>query len=227
MTTISDENITENATDGTDDQSLVTSAVVSEDTAQYLTLALDMPASILVTSVNGWIVIQQRMDGSTSFNRTWVDYKNGFGTYNRNFWLGLESMYRITASGVYRLRFEFETITGKWLSAEYDTFNLDGGAAYYTLHVSGYSGDGGDWLNANDTKKVHNGMPFSTYDADHDKYPYHNCASDIGGGGGFWYNSCSWIKLHGIYGTPTFQIATTSQSNVFKLSISRMMIKAI
>ena len=113
MTMISDENITENATDGTDDQSLVTSAVVSDDSAQYSTLALDMPASILVTSVNGWVVIQQRMDGGTSFNRTWVDYKNGFGTYNRNFWLGLENMYRITASGVYRLRFEFETITGK------------------------------------------------------------------------------------------------------------------
>ena len=90
------------------------------------------------------------MDGNTSFNRTWVDYKNGFGTYNHNFWLGLENMYRITASGVYRLRFEFKMTTAKWLSAECDTFYLDGGAAYYTLHVSGYSGNGGDWLNAND-----------------------------------------------------------------------------
>ena len=28
---------------------------------------------------SGWTVIQQRLNGSVSFNRTWLEYKKGFG----------------------------------------------------------------------------------------------------------------------------------------------------
>ncbi|ESO01653.1 hypothetical protein HELRODRAFT_140925, partial [Helobdella robusta] len=54
----------------------------------------------------GWLVIQQRIDGSLSFNKSWASYKSGFGIYYRNFWLGLEKMHQLTASADYRLRFE-------------------------------------------------------------------------------------------------------------------------
>ena len=41
-----------------------------------------------VTFVNNWIVVQQRIDSTTNFSVPWVNYKAGFGTFNKNYWMG-------------------------------------------------------------------------------------------------------------------------------------------
>ncbi|XP_055586927.1 microfibril-associated glycoprotein 4-like isoform X1 [Uranotaenia lowii] len=51
----------------------------------------------------GWIVIQNRFNGSVHFYRGWKDYENGFGDWRGEFWLGLKSIHRITYSQSYEL----------------------------------------------------------------------------------------------------------------------------
>src|SRR5688572_28661663 len=51
----------------------------------------------------GWTTIMQRFDGSVSFDRTWNEYRNGFGDLEKEFWLGNEVMYQMTRGGTYKL----------------------------------------------------------------------------------------------------------------------------
>ena len=51
----------------------------------------------------------QRFNGSVNFNRSWAEYRNGFGDIGRGeFWLGNEKIYRLTNRAVYTLRIEVD-----------------------------------------------------------------------------------------------------------------------
>ena len=67
------------------------------------------------TAGGGWTVFQKRLDGSVDFYRGWADYKNGFGNLNGEFWLGLDTINRLTNTKN-RLRLDLEDTTGKLLT---------------------------------------------------------------------------------------------------------------
>jgi len=117
------------------------------------------------------------------FNRTWDEYRHGFGDTEGNYWIGNNVLTWLTANGKYKLKFDLQSRkNGNWYYAEYSTFRVLSEANNYKLQVSGYSG------NAHyDSFKYHNGRMFSTYDRDNDQSSG-NCAGLRGGG--FWYKDC-------------------------------------
>lgn len=100
--------------------------------------------TVTVMTVNNWILIQQRVpnDSSTKFNKSWAEYKDGFGTFTGNYWFGNEKAHQLTSSGTYKLRVEMLSATyGRWTSVEYNTFSIANESEGYAIKVSGYSGD--------------------------------------------------------------------------------------
>ena len=70
-------------------------------------------------------VIQRRGDFGEpreNFERTWADYKNGFGDPKKEFWLGNDLIHELTKSGDMKLRVELEAHDGRTAWAEYQTF---------------------------------------------------------------------------------------------------------
>ena len=157
------------------------------------------------TDGGGWTVIQRRRDGITNFdNKGWQSYRHGFGDKTNNFWLGLDSMHKLTARGV-TLRVEVTFLSGgEKKFAKYHTFKVGNEDSGYRLGVSGYSGTAGDWL------QYQNGMRFSTKDRDNDIWSA-NCAWTYGNG--WWHRSCAHSNLNG-----KFPIRSTTSRQTMRWS---------
>ncbi|XP_051631446.1 fibrinogen-like protein 1 [Manacus candei] len=148
-----------------------------------------MPLEVLCdmdTEGGGWTVIQRRQDGSVDFNRTWSEYRDGFGALSGEFWLGNDNIHRLTSQGDYSLRIDLEDWNNKHKHAFYQLFSIEDEENYYRLHVDGFSGtveDSFAWY--------HDKRSFSTPDSG-------NICAEISHGG-WWYHQCFFSNLNGVY----------------------------
>jgi len=140
------------------------------------------------------LLIQQNINGSNFFNRSWAEFKVGFNDSRGNYWLGNELLHQLTLKNPYKLRFDLQARNLTWYYAEYNTFVVFSEAFNYKMGVSGYSG------NAGDAFSYTNNMMFTTYDRDNDPWTNsvyrNNCA--VLNGGGFWYKACSHACVNGV-----------------------------
>ncbi|XP_019636875.1 PREDICTED: microfibril-associated glycoprotein 4-like [Branchiostoma belcheri] len=147
------------------------------------------------TDGGGWTVIQRRFDGSLEFFRQIGAYQNGFGDSSGEYWLGLETIYRITAQNTYELYIELEDWSGNVKFARYSSFSVGPGDDH-TLSVGGYSGTAGDGFYLSHSSHTNNGMKFST--RWHDQDTSSGSMAELYGGG-WWYGSWSHSDLNGPY----------------------------
>lgn len=126
-------------------------------------------------------MIQRRFakHSEQNFNRTWLDYKNGFGDLDNEFWLGNDFIHKLTSDDKMELRIIMENQNGKedWL--EYKLFTVKSEEYNYKMIIAGPTGS------IPDSFLYHNGQLFSTFDRRNDNSQDLSCASSIGYG--WWY----------------------------------------
>ncbi|XP_068567897.1 fibroleukin [Cebidichthys violaceus] len=148
------------------------------------------------TAGGGWTVIQNRRDGSLDFNRTWQEYREGFGSPQGEHWLGNTALYALTSAGQHQLRIELEDWHQQKRHATYNHFKVASEAQRYRLTAREYSGDAGNALSYS-KRYNHDSRSFSTADRDHDRYAAGNCGQYYGAG--WWFDACLAANLNGRY----------------------------
>jgi len=77
-----------------------------------ISLSLDVTFKVLCENTlfgNGWTVIQQRINGNEDFHRDWNTYRDGFGSFDGDFFLGLEKIHLLTKDQPHELMINLET----------------------------------------------------------------------------------------------------------------------
>lgn len=130
----------------------------------------------------GWTVVQRRKDGSENFNRSWDDYRLGFGDPQGEFFLGLEKLHLLTKAQPHELFIYMKIFENETAYARYDKFLIGNETESFQIKSLGkYTGTAGNALRA------HNGMKFTTIDRDNDLSEL-NCASEWSSG--WWFRKC-------------------------------------
>ena len=97
-----------------------------------------MRCDMETTPGRGWTIFQRRVD----FYRNWTDYKNGFGNFTTEFWLGLDKIHRLSSSEQNVLRVDLGTFENETAYAVYESFSVGNESDGYRLSLnrSSYTG---------------------------------------------------------------------------------------
>ena len=148
-----------------------------------------------VSDGGGWLVVQRRKIGNVDFDKTWVEYEEGFGNLDGDFWYGLNPLHCLTSQGQWQLCVDFTFSNGTKSYLFYYNFAVGPASSQYQLSISGFSGITTDPFH--DFHSI-DGMKFTAKDRDND-LSARQCAVNgwVGkDGGGWWYKDCALIFIN-------------------------------
>ncbi|XP_028294072.1 fibrinogen-like protein 1-like protein [Gouania willdenowi] len=148
----------------------------------------------------GWTVVQHMtVNSSVDFDRTWDEYKNGFGYVTGDHWLGNEYLHELTkGSARYKLGIKLVGPDAVTKMGEYDPFLVEDESSAYRLRLGLFQGTAVDAFTLDTENYLHDNQKFTTKDRDNDNY-FQNCAKlEFQGvpGGGWWYDACAGANLN-------------------------------
>ena len=144
-------------------------------------------------------MVQRRQDGSVDFNRTWLEYEDGFGNLAGEFWYGLRALLCLTGQGGWEMRMDITLSHGRNMFLQYELFKVASTKDKYKLTVARFQSSSRTFV---DPMAAHNGRYFTTKDRDNDVKLDGNCALLHGPtrpSGGWWHRRCWWINPNGLY----------------------------
>ncbi|XP_005099665.1 ryncolin-1 [Aplysia californica] len=128
---------------------------------------------------------RRRVNGRVDFERSWADYRMGFGDPHGDYWLGLDDMADLTRHRDQDLRIDF-LFKGKNYTFPYLPFRVAPLQDNFRLDMGSYITD--------EFYRVHNGAVFSTWDNDKSggcsKKTYKT---------GWWFVRCHQVYHNGVW----------------------------
>ncbi|XP_045137526.1 ficolin-2-like isoform X2 [Portunus trituberculatus] len=142
------------------------------------------------TDGGGWTVFLNRQHQAIQldFNRTWSDYKAGFGSPYSEYYLGNELLHQMTHGRMYAIRMDVTLASGGYDFSTYQYFTVYSEEKRYTASLTGTQLSGTS--NTNCLVQMNNRV-FTTLERDLDSYNS-NCA--VKRGGAWWYNNCNYFS---------------------------------
>ena len=139
-----------------------------------------------------WLLIQQRIsdsDGPFEANG-WEGYKNGFGSEDGDYWIGLETLHDITSEGSWEIYFSFHSTSGVAVFT-CNNFGVESKWNYYALKIGSCGNLRGSpgFDSFPDTMAEMNGALFTTNDKDNDNWDVSDANCAVKYHGGFWYKT--------------------------------------
>lgn len=110
----------------------------------FLLVNLSKPINVycdLNDNLLGWtIVMKRKVDRTKFWQKSWKEYKEGFGDVNDNYWIGLENLHRLAKNfGAGFLEYKLNTKAGRTITKVFQNILLFGEDSDYKIQWIEYT----------------------------------------------------------------------------------------